>query len=415
MDDFNVIYDYSSSDENSINSDNYKTIRDIIKDKYYNIIINSIDRDWANLYKNTFSFNIKFGNNNERINKEYSSSISIPIVIKNIFNIEIYKIQLPSRFIDIGNSNFVNIADLNGISLVIEELNNICYGSNNILNNSFGNFLQITPIPKLYIANFIEYKNINPYGKFFYPAPINTLNTLTFKMYDLDGMELKYNNDRLTIKNMVYNENTITIILNESMEINMNYIVGDIIIFQKLNTNSIELNSFLKENNHIIKTVVDGSNIIIKFAKNDNIDFTKIIPQNKIKIKITENNYQYEINSLYFYKEYIKIIIDNNINTGNITEVSFIDLGINNKIIKTYLEGNVFYKLDEQNLFKDDNDYKPNNTNIIYIDNPKKYDSMEFNLYNDNLGYLLNKNLQLKLFMNIKTKEKEVLSHIELI
>ena len=30
MDDFNVIYDYSSSDENSINSDNYKTIRDII-------------------------------------------------------------------------------------------------------------------------------------------------------------------------------------------------------------------------------------------------------------------------------------------------------------------------------------------------------------------------------------------------
>ena len=319
MDNFNVLYeDYSSSDDNSINSNNYDNKRDIIKDKYYNIIINSIDREWSNLYKNTFSFNIKFGNINENIgNNEYSSSISIPIVIKNIFNIEIYKIQLPSRFIDIGNNNFINITDLNGISLVIDELNNICYGSNSILNNSFGNFIPITPIPKQSIANFIEFKNINPYGKFFYPAPLNTLNTLTFKMYDLDGMELKYDNDKLTIKKIEFDKvnNLIIITTHQGFLNSGNYKNNDILIFKNMKTNSNLLNVFLGNNNHKINS---HSESVIK------IKYNKDTP--------------------------LGTFIDTNPTIGG-----------------------------------------------------------------ELLGDILNKNLQLKLFMNIKTKEKEVLSNIELI
>jgi len=320
MDNFNVLYDdYSSSDDNSINSDNYDNKRDIIKDKYYNIIINSIDREWSNLYKNTFSFNIKFGNINENIgNNEYSSSISIPIVIKNIFNIEIYKIQLPSRFIDIGNNNFINITDLNGISLVIDELNNICYGSNSILNNSFGNFIPITPIPKQSIANFIELKNINPYGKFFYPAPLNTLNTLTFKMYDLDGMELKYDNDKLTIKKIEFDKvnNLIIITTHQDFLNSDNYKNDDILIFKNMKTNSNLLNVFLGNNNHKINS---HSESVIKIKYNPNSPLGTFIKT------------------------------DPTIGGGDL------------------------------------------------------------------LGDILNKNLQLKLFMNIKTKEKEVLSNIELI
>lgn len=320
MDDFNVLYDdYSSSDDNSINSDNYDNKRDIIKDKYYNIIINSIDREWSNLYKNTFSFNIKFGNINENIgNNEYSNSISIPIVIKNIFNIEIYKIQLPSRFIDIGNNNFINITDLNGISLVIDELNNICYGSNSILNNSFGNFIPITPIPKQSIANFIEFKNINPYGKFFYPAPLNTLNTLTFKMYDLDGMEIKYDNDKLTIKKIEFDKvnNLIIITTNQAFLNSGNYKNDDILIFKNMKTNSNLLNVFLGNNNHKINS---HSESVIKIKYNPNSPLGNFINT------------------------------DPTIGGGDL------------------------------------------------------------------LGDILNKNLQLKLFMNIKTKEKEVLSNIELI
>ena len=310
MDNFNVVYDYTDSDDSDINSNNNSDcesvydIANIVRDNSYNIIINSLDREWINTYKNTFSFNIKFN----------STLSKIPVLIKNIYEISINYIQLPIRNIILESGSKVSITKLNGLVLTIDELNKNCYGTNEILNKSFGTFLATDDTP-----NYIQLTNVNESYKF-YPATLNTINTLTFNFFDLDGMKIKYDLDSLEIKKMTFDTNNklISLHFDSDLSITNNYLVNDLIILKKNNitgTNSNILNDYLNNNTHLI-------------------NFSDI---NTIKIKYPSS-------------------------------------------------GKV-------------NDYIETNSNEIQ----------------NNLGYLLNKNLQIKLFMNIKTKEKDIEFKSELI
>ena len=75
-----------------------------------------------------------------------SSSLSIPVNIKNIYNIFVTKIIIPNRFLYLSNGNFLETISLSGISLLFDEYERVCYGSNSILNKSFCNLIPITPI-----------------------------------------------------------------------------------------------------------------------------------------------------------------------------------------------------------------------------------------------------------------------------
>ena len=265
------------------------------------------------------------------------TSINIPIYVKNIFSIEINRLILPSRFLYLKNGNFVNIVNLDMVSIVIEEFNNICYGSNNITNKTFCNMVPITSTYNNNIKpKFIEYKNINTFGKFFYPAHLNTINTLTFRFYNINNQELKYLNDSLTIKkiSLLKNSNFLKIEFNEYFS-QLNYRENDIIEFKVLRNLENNLLGFLLENKHVIHYENDFTP-----KKNLNVD----------------------------------------------------DL-VNNFYIKKQGDYNSSGEYTVNNLF--------NNTN----------DDQIINCW----GNVLNLNLQIKIMMTIKTKEKDVIFKSELI
>lgn len=308
MDNFDLIYDYTDSESEQDDEVN------IIKDKIYNITINSLDREWTNTYIDTFSFNTKFNSSLSKNPGYGTTSLCIPVSIKNIYEIIISYIQFPIRNIILDSGNYSHISKLNGIVLTIDEFNKNCYGTNDILNKSFGTFLPTEETP-----NFVQLGNINQ-GYTFYPAPLNTINTLTFNFFDLDGMKLKYDLDRLEIKKISFDTTNKLIKLHFDVDIKKsnNYKIDDLLIFKKNNIqglNSNILNNYLNNNTHSINS----------------------FDTNFINIKYPDSG-----------------------------------------IVNDYIEAN----------------------------------SGEIN---NNLGYVLNKNLQIKIFMLIKTKEKDIKFKSELI
>ena len=270
---------YSCSESSSeSSSDEEEENLQLQLQKYYNrknnLIINTIDRDWFNLSRDTFSFQVKFNpsetsseirntytdfsNNidnfnkfNRTITKEIflgSQTLNIPISFKNINSITITKILLPSRYIFLGNSNFVNMLQINGINIVIDEFNNVINGTNNILNNTFSSLTIFTPIYHesnlTQSPNYVEFKNNNNVDKLFNQASLNTINTLTFNFYDSNGNKLKYFNDILSIEKLDFDSNPKYIkITTKEYFYRKNYREKDIIIIKNVNG----LNGNIKE------------------------------------------------------------------------------------------------------------------------------------------------------------------------
>lgn len=254
-------FDAEEMEKNNLKYDN----------KHFYLTINTEDRDWVDLYKDTFIFQVRFNasgssnetrniftnfdNNIDNINRfnrtitteRYNGSrtLGIPINIKNINSITINRVLLPTRNIYIGNGNFVNLIELRNINIVIDEFSNINYGTNNISNFIFSSLIQFTPIypetSATKIPNFIEFKNVRMTDKEFKPAPLNSINSLTFNFYDSSGNRLKYLNNILTISSIDY-DNTdnkfIKIVTNEYFYRN-NYREDDIIIIKNISNSSI--------------------------------------------------------------------------------------------------------------------------------------------------------------------------------
>ena len=243
----------------------------------YNIVIDTNDRDWSGLHKNTFSLEIKFNtsgtskeevdefkdpntNRVDLINKFYrqiryttfegSKTLSVLNNIKNVESIEIKNILLPTRSIYIGNGNFVKLQDLHNIVVTFDEFNSKNYGTNNIVNNSICSSSIFTPIYKENSItdppNFVEFKNSLGSVKEFKPAPLNSLNGLTINFYDNSGNKLNYQNDVLTLKSFSFDleSNFIKVTTNEYFT-RKNYKENDIILFRDVNINGSEDNTLI--------------------------------------------------------------------------------------------------------------------------------------------------------------------------
>lgn len=248
----------------------------------YNIVIDTNDRDWSGLHKDTFLLEVKFNtsgtskeevnefkdpdtNKDDLINKFYrqirfetfegSKTLSIPYNIKNVESIELRNILLPTRSIYIGNGNFIKLQDLHNIVITFDEFYSKNYGTNNIINNSICSSSIFTPVYQessiTNLPNFVEFKNSLGSVKEFRPAPLNSLNGLSIKFYDNNGNLLKYKNDILTIKSLDFTEsdNFIKITTNEYFT-RKNYRENDIILLKGLtiqggNTGKEELINFL--------------------------------------------------------------------------------------------------------------------------------------------------------------------------
>ena len=302
MENYNLNYEYrrevdsdSSSEESS--EENYQlqeqnqgvynnrerdmiNIQDI---KYqtteYNIVIDSNDRDWSGLHKNTFLLEVKFntsGTSKEEINEfkdpntnqidlinkfyrqikfktfEGSKTLSLPYNIKNVESIEIRNILLPTRNIYIGNGNFVKIQDLHNLVITFDEYDSKNYGTNNIINNSICSTSIFTPIYQesstTTLPNFVEFKNSLGSVKEFKPATLNSLNGLTIKFHDNIGNQLKYKNDILTLKSLdfdILSNKYIKVVTNEYFS-QKNYRENDIIVFKDLKIDGVNDNNIIE-------------------------------------------------------------------------------------------------------------------------------------------------------------------------
>ena len=103
---------------------------------------------------------------------------------------------------------------------------------------------------------FVELKNISLEEKIFKPVPLNCLNSLTIKMRDNLGNQLKFRNEKLSINSVEYKEvmekNYLKITTNEYFS-RLEYQQGDRVIFKNILSNYNTLKSFLeKEQGHKI-------------------------------------------------------------------------------------------------------------------------------------------------------------------
>ena len=258
------------------------------------VLVDTTNRDWINSYKSVFDFQVRFNASEtsiEDIRTTYlkhvinehgtdvtiydemseiktfqgSNSLSIPISIKNIKSLYLEKMIIPNRKVYLDEGNYVNLLDIPLLSVHIDEFSNIVYGSNSNLNNSFAN---MTALSSIYIGtptlqNFIELKNITRIPKVFKPSPLNTLNTLTIKIKDNMGNQLKFRDEQLEIEKIEYENSSSDPVVNKNfLKITtktyfsrLDYLEKDIIIFKniKLNTTNLTLINYLeRESGHNI-------------------------------------------------------------------------------------------------------------------------------------------------------------------
>jgi hypothetical protein len=296
-----IVYqtDNSESDSDFSEDDNQQSFLVKNDDVKYEInkiqvLVDTTNRDWVNSYKSVFDFQVRFNASETSVEdirttylkhvtneqgtdvtiyderseiKTYqgSNALSIPISIKNIKSLYLEKMLIPNRKVYLEEGNYVNLLDFPLLSIHIDEFSNVVYGSNSNLNNSFAN---MTALSSIYIGTptiqkFIELKNITRLPKVFKPVPLNTLNTLTIKIKDNMGNQLKFRDEQLEIEKIEYqNSSSDPIVSKNFLKITtktyfsrLDYLEDDIIIFKniKLDTTNLTLENYLeRESGHKI-------------------------------------------------------------------------------------------------------------------------------------------------------------------
>jgi len=276
------LYSTKYSDSESEVSDGEEIIR--YKINKFQILIDTINREWINTYKSVFDFQVRFNPSDtslENINtltleKESgstenmyktktelvkfsgSTALSIPMTIKNVYSLYLDKLVIPNRKFFLGEGNYVSLLDLKYLSVEIEEFSNVNFGTSDTLNRSFANMI---PLSSIYSGNtglmkFVELKNISVEEKVFKPVPLNCLNSLTIKIRDNLGNQLKFRNEQLTIKSVEYkavDDKKYLKITTDEYFSQLEYQEGDRVIFNNITSDHSILKEFLeKEQGHKI-------------------------------------------------------------------------------------------------------------------------------------------------------------------
>ena len=330
-------------DEDEIEQENLVNYRN----KIFNFVINSGDRDWTGAYTDTFNFQIKFGEDSdsfETYRKTYiddnkvpqistetnkylgSKVMSFPINVKNIESISIQSLILPKRMYYLGGANYRDILDFNYLSISVEEISNCYYGTNPALNKSIALMFPLSVVYKNSGApNHVEFKDKGGLIREFKPAPINCFDNLNFIINDSMGNPLKFKNDILNI-NSIQTDSTNFLNIKVNERFNGEYRNGDLIKIKSFSGLAID------------KKLID------------------FINRKEGHLIYLDNSFEdTTYNSTYTLKNEFKILAPGDYNTdGLYTKESYIPEGtyyntdITGKILNSNLQFTMFLKIESK-------------------------------------------------------------------
>ena len=198
------------------------------KETEYNLFINSADRDWVNNKNDTrYQFTVNFNPANNR--QGFGLSPAAQVRFKNISRIELIKSIIPAEGLDVlVRRKDANIVDRNNtdavinalsfpyISVNVAELDNNNYGTNNVIDNTFG----VLQYDANWVAESVDLKNDMTLSrgylamipkfmksqKVYSPTPLASLQRLTINFQRPDGAVLSSFPDALNIAGIIPSE-----------------------------------------------------------------------------------------------------------------------------------------------------------------------------------------------------------------
>lgn len=198
------------------------------KETEYNLFVNSADRDWVNNKNDTrYQFTVNFNPANNR--QGFGLSPAAQVRFKNISRIELVKSIIPAEGLDVLiRRKAANVVDTNNtdavinalsfpyISVNVAELDNNNYGTNNVIDNTFG----VLQYDANWVAESVDLKNdltlsrgylamipkFMKSQKVYTPTPLASLQRLTINFQRPDGTVLSAYPDALNIAGIIPSE-----------------------------------------------------------------------------------------------------------------------------------------------------------------------------------------------------------------
>lgn len=198
------------------------------KETEFNLFINSADRDWINNLNDTrYSFTVNFNPANNR--QGFGLSPAAQIRFKNISRVELIKSIIPAESLDVlvrrkagaitdpTNSDIVlNALSFPYISVRVKELDNNNYGTNNVIDNTFG----VLQYDANWISESVDLRNdlmlsrgfLGMIPKFmkcqkvFTPTPLASLQKMSITFQRPDGNVLTGYQDAVNVTGIIPSE-----------------------------------------------------------------------------------------------------------------------------------------------------------------------------------------------------------------
>ena len=198
------------------------------KETEYNLFINSADRDWVNNKNDTrYQFVVNFSPANNR--QGYGLSPAAQVKFKNISRIELVKAIVPAEGLDIllrkkasgttdpnNTDAVINALSFPYISVRVTEFDNNNYGTNNVIDNTFG----VLQYDANWVSESIDVRNdltlsrgylamipkFMKSQKVYTPTPLASLNKMTITFQRPDGTVLSPNTDAINIQGIIPSE-----------------------------------------------------------------------------------------------------------------------------------------------------------------------------------------------------------------
>ena len=198
------------------------------KETEYNLFVNSADRDWVNNITDTrYQFVVNFNPANNR--QGFGLSPAAQVRFKNISRIELVKAIVPAEGLDIlirrkantvvdsnNTDAVINVLSFPYVSVRVAELDNNNYGTNNIIDNTFG----VLQYDANWVTESIDLRNDLTLSrgylamipkflksqKIYSPTPLASLQKMTISFQRPDGTILSPYSDAINIAGIIPSE-----------------------------------------------------------------------------------------------------------------------------------------------------------------------------------------------------------------
>ena len=237
----------------------------IIKD--INVLVSSLDRDWFNRDDETiYDFEVKLGSSGSNDSTSSENFLMVNYKFKNVVSVGLERLIVDNRKFNIEYTD-VNrdFADYPYLSVSVDNLDSLVYGTNETSSKAIGIMVAKTPIMVSSLGGCAHYEftNIISNPKQFYNNPLASLNKLNINIKNPTGQAPNTIKDVLTVSNCGFNgasKEFITIQTSTNFY-EEEFKEGDVIqfknfVFNSSQDNTSSFNKFInrKEGHRIINT-----------------------------------------------------------------------------------------------------------------------------------------------------------------